>query len=102
MNGREWFGTGIVVQTSEGEVTVREMQAKSFELVIGNDEVEGVERLIKKNPAFLYYTWDNVFPLGRAISTESVILIDYGAGMNETLGGISRCVKRVYGETGTV
>lgn len=124
----------IVVQTPEGEATVREMQAKSFELAIGSDDAEEVEKLLKKNPALLYYTWDNVLPLGRAISAESVnvviflleygvdvdqadnldfdtsmtyatrnlqkiteeesfeilnLLIDYGADMNETLGGIS-------------
>lgn len=124
----------IVVETPDGEATVREMQAKSFELAIGSDDAEEVEKLLKKTPALLYYTWDNVLPLGRAISAESVnvvtflleygvdvnqadnldfdtsmtyatrnlqkiteedsfvilnLLIDYGADMNETLGGIS-------------
>lgn len=77
----------IVVQTPEGEATVREMQVKSFELAIGNDDAEEVEKLIKKKPALLYYTWDNVLPLGRAISAESVnvvtFLLEYGVDVDQ-------------------
>lgn len=76
-----------VVETPEGETTVREMQVKSFELAIGSDDAEEVEKLLKKNPALLYYTWDNVLPLGRAISTESVnvvtFLLEYGVDVDQ-------------------
>ena len=67
----------IVVQTPDGEATVKEMQAKSMELAIGSDDVEEVEKLIKKNPALLYCTWENLTPLGRAISSESVNVVAY-------------------------
>lgn len=67
----------IVVQTPDGEATVKETQAKSMELAIGSDDVEEVEKLIKKNPALLYCTWENLTPLGRAISSESVNVVAY-------------------------
>ncbi len=76
----------IVVQTPDGEATVREMQMKSLELAIGQDDAEEVEKLLKKKPELLYCTWENLTPLGRAISAESVnvvaFLLEYGADVN--------------------
>ena len=77
----------IVVYTPEGEATVREMQVKSLELAIGRDEVEELEELLKKKPELLYCTWENQTVLGRAISAESVnvveFLLKYGVDVDE-------------------
>lgn len=76
----------IVVDTPEGEATITEMKGKSFELAIGHDDAEEVEKLLKKIPELLYYTRDSLTPLGMAIDAESVnvvaFLLEYGVDVD--------------------